>query len=72
MVLLKQIEIPTAFSFLFTVQFPLQHGSNVCLMYVVRMREFIFSSAPLYLIIFRSTVRLTVKRRCGGTVAVVG
>ena len=56
MVLLEKIEIPTAFSFLFTVWFPLQHGSNVCLMYVVRMREFIFSSAPLYLIIFRSTV----------------
>lgn len=38
------------------------------------MREYnnIFSSAPLYLTIFRSTIRLNVKRICGGTVAVVG
>lgn len=50
--------------------FPVHHPGvhcNMVLMYVVRMREFIFSSAPLYLIVFRSTVRCEKKmwRNCG-------
>lgn len=34
MVVLEKIEIPTAFSFLFTIRFLLQHGSNVCIVNV--------------------------------------